>query len=78
MNFNASLQNASGISLRNGSLPFVRFSSLRRTAPMSRLRRPSNGAWQRSNTRRMARKSILMFPLDAFRIHQPRAPTMLL
>ena len=73
-----SLLNASDISLRSGGLPFVRVGSPQRIALLSRMGCSPNGAYQRFHTRRMPRKSILILLLDAFPIHQPYAPTVLL
>jgi hypothetical protein len=79
MNSNtSSLLNASGISLRNGGLLFIGAGALHHNAFSFRLVRHTKGAWLRSDTRRMPRKSILIHRLDAFRIHQPRAPATLL
>jgi hypothetical protein len=75
MNSSSPRQNVSGISLRNGGGPFVEAGALHRNAISSWWVRHTNGAWQRSDTRRMLRKSILIHRIDAFRIHQPRSPT---
>jgi hypothetical protein len=76
MNLNASLLNASGISLRNGGVPFVGAVVFHRNALWSRLVRPSNGSSHRSDGRRAARKFILVFRLRASRHRQCGASTL--
>jgi hypothetical protein len=76
MNSNASLLNASGISLGNGGLPFVDADVFHRNALWSRRVRPSNGSSHQSDIRHAARKFIPVLRLHASRHRQSNASSL--